>query len=54
MPEARIRHELSETVMSEDPELRAWIAERVVEDKAHFEVLHGADVLGAARFRQAA
>jgi GT2 family glycosyltransferase len=54
VPDARIRHGLSETVLSEDPELRAWIAERVVEDKAHFEVRHGTDVLGAARLRVAA
>jgi hypothetical protein len=36
-----IRHGLSETVASEDPELRAWIARRIAADKAAFERKHG-------------
>ncbi|HZL05904.1 MAG TPA: hypothetical protein VFE45_10895, partial [Coriobacteriia bacterium] len=45
---SRIRHGLSETVMSEDPELRAWIATQVRADQATFEAKHGAQVAGAA------
>ena len=45
----RIRHGLSETVASEDPDLRAWIAEQVARDRAAFERKHGTAVAGAAR-----
>jgi len=44
-----IRHGLSETVGSEDPQLRRWIAEQVRADQAAFERKHGAAVPGAAR-----
>jgi GT2 family glycosyltransferase len=47
--ESRIRHGLSETVASEDPALRAWIARRVRADQAAFEAMHGTAVAGAAR-----
>jgi GT2 family glycosyltransferase len=46
---SRIRHGLSQTVGSEDPQLRSWIAGRVAADKAVFEAKHGAGVAGAAR-----
>jgi GT2 family glycosyltransferase len=46
---SRIRHGLSETVMSEDGTLRAWIDAQVRRDKAAFERKHGGDVAGAAR-----
>jgi GT2 family glycosyltransferase len=49
VPESRIRHGLSETVMSDDGTLRAWISEQVVRDKAAFEAKHGRLVQGAAR-----
>jgi len=39
-----IRHGLSETVGSEDPQLRAWIAEQVMADRAAFERKHGTAV----------
>ncbi|UGS33752.1 glycosyltransferase family 2 protein [Capillimicrobium parvum] len=44
-----IRHGLSETVGSEDPGLRAWIAAQVRADQAAFEHRHGTAVAGAAR-----
>jgi GT2 family glycosyltransferase len=44
-----IRHGLSETVGSEDPGLRAWIAAQVRADQAAFERKHGTAVAGAAR-----
>ncbi len=47
--ESRIRHGLSLTVASEDPQLRAWINRQVAADKAAFERKHGAAVAGAAR-----
>lgn len=47
--ESRIRHGLSETVLTEDPELRAWIAAQVRADQAAFERRHGTAVAGAAR-----
>jgi hypothetical protein len=40
---------LSATVLSEDAELRAWIATQVRADQAAFERKHGAAVAGAAR-----
>jgi GT2 family glycosyltransferase len=46
---ARIPHGLSETVGSEDPALRAWIAGQVRADQAAFERRHGTAVAGAAR-----
>ncbi len=46
---SRIRHGLSETVGSEDPQLRAWIARQVAADQAAFEAKHGTGVAGAAR-----
>jgi GT2 family glycosyltransferase len=49
VPASRIRHGLSETVMSDDGTLRAWISEQVLRDKAAFERKHGGDVAGAAR-----
>jgi GT2 family glycosyltransferase len=47
--ESRIRHALSLTVASEDPQLRAWINQQVAADKAAFERKHGTAVAGAAR-----
>jgi glycosyltransferase involved in cell wall biosynthesis len=47
--ESRIRHGLSETVLSDDGTLRAWIARQVMQDKAAFEARHGVGVAGAAR-----
>jgi GT2 family glycosyltransferase len=49
VPASRIRHGLSETVMSDDGTLRAWINEQVLRDKAAFERKHGGNVAGAAR-----
>jgi glycosyltransferase involved in cell wall biosynthesis len=49
VPASRIRHGLSETVMSDDGTLRTWIGEQVMRDKAAFERKHGGDVAGAAR-----
>jgi GT2 family glycosyltransferase len=46
---SRIRHGLSLTVGSEDPQLRAWINQQVAADKAAFERKHGSAVAGAAR-----
>jgi GT2 family glycosyltransferase len=46
---SRIRHGLSETVGSEDPQLRSWISTQVVADQRAFEAKHGAGVAGAAR-----
>jgi GT2 family glycosyltransferase len=46
---SKIRHGLSETVASEDPELKAWIARQIAADQAAFERKHGAAVSGAAR-----
>lgn len=37
---ARIRHGLSETVASDDPELRAWISETVAQDREAFLAKH--------------
>jgi glycosyltransferase involved in cell wall biosynthesis len=44
-----IRHGLSETVGSEDPQLRAWVVTQVKDDQAAFERKHGTAVAGAAR-----
>jgi GT2 family glycosyltransferase len=49
VPASQIRHGLSETVMSDDGTLRAWIEGQVLRDKAAFERKHGGDVAGAAR-----
>jgi GT2 family glycosyltransferase len=38
--EAQIRHGLSETVASDDPELKAWIAETVARDRDAFVAKH--------------
>jgi hypothetical protein len=46
---SKIRHGLSETVATEDPELRAWIARQVAADQAAFERKHGTSVPGAFR-----
>jgi len=40
VPESQIRHGLSETVSSDDPELQAWIAEEVARDREHFVTKH--------------
>jgi GT2 family glycosyltransferase len=37
---ARIRHGLSETVASDDPELRAWITREVERDREEFVAKH--------------
>src|SRR3954471_7294739 len=37
---SQIRHGLSETVASDDPELRAWIAEEVAGDREGFLAKH--------------
>jgi GT2 family glycosyltransferase len=37
---ARIRHGLSETVASDDPELRAWITREVERDREQFLLKH--------------
>jgi hypothetical protein len=34
---SRIRHGLSETVETEDPQLRAWIREQVARDKQRYD-----------------
>jgi GT2 family glycosyltransferase len=47
--ESQIRHGLSETVASEDPAMRAWIATQVRADRRAFEATHGTAVAGAAR-----
>ncbi|UTI64695.1 glycosyltransferase [Paraconexibacter antarcticus] len=49
VPESTIRHGLSETVASPDPQLRAWIDAQIRRDQVRFEQLHGAAVPGAAR-----
>ncbi len=49
VPEAQIRHGLSQTVATDDPALRAWIDQRIALDRAAFEAKHGAGVPGAAR-----
>jgi GT2 family glycosyltransferase len=49
VPASRIRHGLSETVASDDPALRAWIATQVERDRAAFEAKLGTGVAGAAR-----
>nr|WP_281381534.1 glycosyltransferase [Conexibacter arvalis] len=49
VPASRIRHLLSATVKSDEPELHEWIAQQVQADKEAFEAKHGANVAGAAR-----
>ena len=49
VPESQIRHGLSQTVATDDPQLRAWIDQRIAVDKGNFEAKHGLDVAGAAR-----
>jgi len=49
VPASRIRHGLSETVLTDDGTLRAWVDAQVRRDKAAFERKHGGDVAGAAR-----
>lgn len=46
---SRIRHGLSQTVASDDPQLRAWIRRQVQADRERFEAKHGTNVAGAAR-----
>ena len=47
--DSRIRHGLSETVASDDPELRAWIEREIARDSAEFTRKHpGAPVPAAA------
>lgn len=46
---SQIRHGLSLTVATTEPELRAWIDAQIVRDKAAFEARWGANVAGAAR-----
>jgi GT2 family glycosyltransferase len=45
---SRIRHGLSETVASDDPELRAWIAAEVARDREAFLAKHPAAQLAGA------
>jgi GT2 family glycosyltransferase len=40
VPDAHVRHGLSETVATEDPALRAWIDRQVEDDRLAFERLH--------------
>ncbi len=37
---SRVRHGLSKTVESDDPELRAWVNNAIAEDRAAFELKH--------------
>ncbi len=46
---SQIRHGLSLTVATTEPELRAWIDAQIVRDKAAFEARWGSGVAGAAR-----
>ena len=46
VPESVIRHGLSETVRSRDPELATWIREQVHGDRVTFEAKHGRDIAG--------
>jgi GT2 family glycosyltransferase len=48
VPASRIRHALSQTVASDDRDLRAWVSRQVLADKAAFEAKHGTGVAGAA------
>lgn len=48
VPASTIRHGLSQTVATPDPQLRDWIDTQIRRDKAAFEALHGAAVSGAA------
>lgn len=45
--EARIRHALSQTVATEDPELSAWVRQQIVVDEQRFRAKH-ADPAGRA------
>ena len=45
---ARIRHGLSQTVASEDPELAAWIRVQVAADRERFMAKHPDAVLNGA------
>ena len=47
--ESRIRHGLSETVSTEDPELRAWIEREIARDHRHFLLKHGPGALPGPR-----
>lgn len=42
--DSHVRHGLSETVNSDDPALRRWIAVQVERDRQRYEALHGAGV----------
>jgi GT2 family glycosyltransferase len=46
---SRIRHGLSETVASEDPELRAWIAGQIALDREAFAAKHPGEAAAAPR-----
>lgn len=46
---SQIRHGLSLTVATSDPQLRAWIDAQIARDKAAFEARWGTNVAGAAR-----
>lgn len=46
---SQIRHGLSLTVATTEPELRAWIDAQILRDKAAFEARWGSGVAGAAR-----
>ena len=46
---SQIRHGLSETVATTDPELRAWIDTQIRQDQATFKARWGDNVAGAAR-----
>jgi glycosyltransferase involved in cell wall biosynthesis len=48
VPASTIRHGLSQTVATPDPQLRDWIDAQIRRDKAAFEALHGTAVSGAA------
>lgn len=41
---SHVRHGLSETVASEDPELRRWVSRQVADDQRAFARLHGTSV----------
>lgn len=48
VPQSRIRHGLSKTVLADDPVLKHWVGRQVRADKVVFEALHGTNVPGAA------
>ncbi len=48
---SRIRHGLSQTVASDDPQLRAWIQAEVIRDRDNYTRKHGPGALTAAAAR---